>query len=53
MKALYFQKPILTSHSAGKEKTWLKTGQNVSLVARQLGMSRNTVYKHLEKQDTP
>ena len=31
------------------KKTWLETGGNVSLVARRLGISRNTVYKHLEK----
>jgi transcriptional regulator of acetoin/glycerol metabolism len=31
------------------KKTWVETGGNVSLVARRLGISRNTVYKHLEK----
>ncbi|MGB2534319.1 MAG: sigma-54-dependent Fis family transcriptional regulator [Candidatus Puniceispirillum sp.] len=30
------------------KKTWAETGGNVSLVARRLGVSRNTVYKHLE-----
>ena len=33
------------------KKTWAETGGNVSLVARRLGVSRNTVYKHLEKAD--
>ena len=33
------------------KKTWAETGGNVSLVARRLGVSRNTVYKHLEKID--
>ena len=29
-------------------KTWLDTGQNVSLVARRLGLSRTTIYKHIK-----
>ena len=29
------------------QKTWRDTGGNVSLVARRLGISRNTVYKHI------
>jgi len=33
------------------KKTWAETGGNVSLVARRLGVSRNTVYKHLENTD--
>jgi transcriptional regulator of acetoin/glycerol metabolism len=30
------------------KKTWLETGKNVSLVARRLGLSRTTVYKHIK-----
>lgn len=30
------------------KKTWLDAGRNVSLAARRLGISRNTVYKHIE-----
>ena len=29
------------------QRTWAETGGNVSLVARRLGISRNTVYKHV------
>jgi transcriptional regulator of acetoin/glycerol metabolism len=29
------------------KKTWLETGGNVSLVSRRLGISRTTIYKHL------
>ena len=45
--------PVRAESCVSIQKTWLKTGQNVSLVARRLGVSRNTVYKHIEKQDTP
>lgn len=31
------------------KKTWQDTGGNVSLVARRLGLSRNTVYKHVRE----
>lgn len=30
------------------KKTWLEAGKNVSLVARRLGLSRTTVYKHIK-----
>ena len=30
-------------------RTWKETGGNVSLVARRLGVSRNTVYKHVRE----
>ena len=30
-------------------RTWQETGGNVSLVARRLGVSRNTVYKHVHE----
>ena len=30
------------------KKTWLESGKNVSLVARRLGLSRTTVYKHIK-----
>ena len=30
------------------QRTWAETGGNVSLVARWLGISRNTVYKHVK-----
>jgi len=30
------------------QRTWAETGGNVSLVARRLGISRNTVYKHVK-----
>jgi transcriptional regulator of acetoin/glycerol metabolism len=29
------------------KRSWKETGGNVSLVARRLGLSRNTVYKHV------
>ncbi|MDA7551537.1 sigma-54-dependent Fis family transcriptional regulator, partial [Rhodobacteraceae bacterium] len=29
------------------QRCWNETGGNVSLVARRLGVSRNTVYKHI------
>ena len=45
--------PVRAESCVSIQKTWLKTGQNVSLVVRRLGVSRNTVYKHIEKQDTP
>jgi len=31
------------------KRSWKETGGNVSLVARRLGVSRNTVYKHVRK----
>ena len=31
------------------QRCWTETGGNVSLVARRLGVSRNTVYKHVPK----
>jgi len=33
------------------KKTWLDSGRNVSLASRRLGVSRNTVYKHIERLD--
>ena len=30
------------------QRSWEETGRNVSLVARRLGVSRNTVYKHVK-----
>lgn len=30
------------------KKTWLETGGNISLVSRRLGVSRTTVYKHIQ-----
>jgi ActR/RegA family two-component response regulator len=30
------------------QRSWEETGHNVSLVARRLGVSRNTVYKHVK-----
>ena len=30
------------------QRSWGETGGNVSLVARRLGVSRNTVYKHVK-----
>lgn len=43
--------PVRAESCVSIQRTWLKTGQNVSLVARRLGVSRNTVYKHIEKND--
>ena len=31
------------------KQSWKETGGNVSLVARRLGVSRNTVYKHVRE----
>jgi transcriptional regulator of acetoin/glycerol metabolism len=31
------------------KRSWKETGGNVSLVARRLGVSRNTVYKHVRE----
>lgn len=39
--------PVRAESCVSIRTTWLETGQNVSLVARRLGVSRNTVYKHV------
>jgi len=33
------------------KKTWIDAGRNVSLASRRLGVSRNTIYKHIEPLD--
>ena len=43
--------PVRAESCVSIQRTWLKTGQNVSLVARRLGVSHNTVYKHIEKNE--
>ncbi|MGB0170145.1 MAG: helix-turn-helix domain-containing protein [Paracoccaceae bacterium] len=30
------------------QKTWMDSGGNISLVARRLGVSRTTIYKHIK-----
>lgn len=42
--------PVRTESCIMIQKTWQETNGNVSLVARRLGISRNTVYKHIKQQ---
>ena len=41
--------PVRSESCIMIKKTWQDTGGNVSLVARRLGVSRNTVYKHVRE----
>lgn len=42
------QSPVRRESCILIKKTWLETGRNISLVSRRLGVSRNTVYKHIK-----
>ena len=40
--------PIRKENCTLIRKSWLDTGQNISLASRRLGVSRNTVYRHIK-----
>ena len=40
--------PIRKENCILIRKSWLDTGQNISLASRRLGVSRNTVYRHIK-----
>ncbi len=40
--------PIRKENCILIRKSWLVTGQNISLASRRLGVSRNTVYRHIK-----
>ena len=42
------QSPMRKESCVLIQKTWMDSGGNISLVARRLGVSRTTIYKHLK-----
>ena len=43
-----YSSPVRSETCIMIQRTWSDTGGNVSLVSRRLGVSRNTVYKHVK-----
>ena len=43
------QSPVRKDSCILIQKTWLEAGGNISLVSRRLGVSRTTIYKHINK----
>ncbi len=43
------QSPVRKESCILIKKTWLESGGNISLVSRRLGVSRTTIYKHINK----
>jgi transcriptional regulator of acetoin/glycerol metabolism len=42
------QSPMRKESCVLIQKTWMDSGGNISLVARRLGVSRTTIYKHIK-----